>query len=386
MRITFISNYLNHHQRYLADELSNMDFKFIATREIGIERQLLGYSSEKNCDYLILSYESKELEDKAKRRIDSSDIVISGSAPEKFLKDYKKTDGILFRYTERPLKNGIELRKFLPRLVKWHYQNRNKKKVYLLCASAFTTTDYKKFLLFKNHAYKWGYFPETKKYDINKLLDKKNKKMILWCGRFVDWKHPEDAIKLAIKLKENGFDFNLKMIGNGNLELELKKLVKEYKLEEYVEFLGAIPSKRVREYMEQAGIYIFTSDRKEGWGAVLNEAMNSGCAVVASHLIGAAPYLVKHKENGLIYKSKNIEMLYEYVKFLLENQNFQNMYGEKAYKTIIDEWNAEVAAERLWNLSRHILDGEEVPVLYQTGPCSSAEEITEDWIYKEVCV
>ena len=33
--------------------------------------------------------------------------------------------------------------------------------------------------------------------------------------------------------------------------------------------------------MEQADIYLFTSDRNEGWGAVANEAMNSACAMVA---------------------------------------------------------------------------------------------------------
>lgn len=46
----------------------------------------------------------------------------------------------------------------------------------------------------------------------------------------------------------------------------------------------------VRSYMEKADIYLFTSDFNEGWGAVLNESMNSGCAVVASHAIGSVPF------------------------------------------------------------------------------------------------
>ena len=37
---------------------------------------------------------------------------------------------------------------------------------------------------------------------------------------------------------------------------------------------------------------------QEGWGAVVNEAMNSGCAVVADHMIGAAPWLIRQGENG----------------------------------------------------------------------------------------
>ena len=62
--------------------------------------------------------------------------------------------------------------------------------------------------------------------------------------------------------------------------------------------------------MEKTGIFLFTSDRQEGWGAVLNEAMNSGCAVVASHLIGAVPFLKKKKKNGLVYSSGDRKTLF----------------------------------------------------------------------------
>lgn len=48
--------------------------------------------------------------------------------------------------------------------------------------------------------------------------------------------------------------------------------------------------------MRESHIFIFTSDRGEGWGVVLSEAMANGCTVVASNKIGAAPFLVKHKK------------------------------------------------------------------------------------------
>ena len=41
---------------------------------------------------------------------------------------------------------------------------------------------------------------------------------------------------------------------------------------------------------------------QDGWGAVANEAMNSACALVAGHMIGAVPYLIRQGENGLIYE------------------------------------------------------------------------------------
>ena len=46
--------------------------------------------------------------------------------------------------------------------------------------------------------------------------------------------------------------------------------------------------------MEKSHIHLFTSNHLEGWGAVVNEAMNSGCAVVANREAGAVPYLIEH--------------------------------------------------------------------------------------------
>ena len=46
----------------------------------------------------------------------------------------------------------------------------------MLCASAYGANDFNLFKLYKNKIYKWGYFLETNKYDIDQLLDKKEKK------------------------------------------------------------------------------------------------------------------------------------------------------------------------------------------------------------------
>ncbi len=83
--------------------------------------------------------------------------------------------------------------------------------------------------------------------------------------------------------------------------------------------------------MERAEIYLFTSDRQEGWGAVLNEAMNSGCAVLTSHEIGATPYLVKDGENGIVFKSRDQKDLNRRLYELMENGKAESL-GRAAYK------------------------------------------------------
>lgn len=377
MNVVFISNYFNHHQRSLSDYLYKQcdSYYFISTKEMREERKLLGYGEANIPDYVF--YHTNDTYDDILKKIDTADVIIAGSAPESLLRECVRKNKLVFRYSERPLKKGFQIVKYPYRFIRWHYVNPSKAFIYVLCASAYAPVDYSKFLLFKNRMFRWGYFPEIKHYYLSELFEKKNKAEILWCGRFLDWKHPDDAISIARRLIADGYDFVMNIIGTGTMEASLRQSICKYHLENNVQLLGSMPPEKVREHMEEAGIYLFTSDRQEGWGAVLNESMNSGCAVVASHMIGAVPYLMKHNTNGLIYKSGDIDALYQSVKYLLAHPEEQRRFGEAAYRTITEEWNAEIAAERIVNLAQHILDGEKYPDLYESGPCSKAEILKE---------
>lgn len=378
MKILFCSNYFTHHQKPFSDalyKLTNNNYRFLAYKEMNIERSQLGWNNDFKCPYVFNMQNMGE--------IPSEDIMISGSFPEKLLRLYRKKARLLFRYSERPLKAGNSLIKYPIRFLKWHCCNPPWKPTYMLCASAFTAGDYAKFGLFKRKCYKWGYFPEMRRYDsINDVMRQKDKKMLLWCGRFLDWKHPDDAIEIAERLRDAGYNFVLKLIGSGEMEPLLRKRIKESNLENNVELLGTMSPESVRDVMEKAGIFLFTSDRKEGWGAVLNEAMNSGCAVIASHLAGATPYLVEDGRNGYVYESGNVDELYRKVRYLLNCPKKQDELGMSAYSTIAELWNADVAAERFVKLSNAILEGDKTPNLFSTGPCSCAEIVREDWYKK----
>ena len=123
--------------------------------------------------------------------------------------------------------------------------------------------------------------------------------------------------------------------------------------------------------MERAAIFLVTSDQNEGWGAVVNEAMNSGCAVVACRAVGAAPFLMEDGKNGLLFEVNDQAGLTEKIRFLLEHPEAGARMGAEAYRTIADTWNSECAAARLMALSQSLLDGH-TPELPQSGPCSPA--------------
>ena len=379
MRILFCSNYFTHHQIPLSDalyELTNHNYCFVAHKEMDAERKNLGWGND-----LARPYTCSAADQEVQKQLNNLDVLIAGSFPESQTKEYSKKAKLFFRYSERPLKAGNPVLKYIPRFLKWHYYNPPWRKAYMLCASAYTAGDYAKFGLFHGRCYKWGYFPETIRYpSIDDLIDRKAKATILWCGRFLGWKHPDDVIEVAKRLHEAGCCFKIEMIGTGEMERQLKRQASEAGLlDENVRFLGAMSPEAVRRHMESASICLFTSDRQEGWGAVLNEAMNSGCAVVASDAAGATPYLVNDGVNGSVYHSGNIQELYEKVRRLLENTTMQYSFGKAAYQTITELWNAEVAAKRFLQLSNALLNGKDASGLFANGPCSPAKPLREDW-------
>lgn len=175
------------------------------------------------------------------------------------------------------------------------------------------------------------------------------------------------------------------------MEEEIRRLTAEKGLEKEVTFCGYRKPFEVREMMEQTEVYLITSDYKEGWGAVLNEAMNSGCAVVTSHAIGAAPFLIRHGENGLVFQSGDLNDLEKQTERLIKSEAERRKLGAAAYETIRQEWNAEKAAGRLVKMAEALLGGK-IPagetvvqniesLAYEAGPLSVAEVISPGRMY-----
>ena len=259
----------------------------------------------------------------------------------------------------------------------WIKFAQNKENVYYLLSSAYASGDYKRCLADPSKMLKWGYFPELKKYDdIDSLISSKAKNSILWCARFIDWKHPETAVRIARRLKDEGYDFRMNMIGTGKMLTGIKSMIETNGLSECVYTPGPMSPECVRQYMEQSEIFLFTSDRNEGWGAVLNESMNSACAVVASHAIGSVPFLLDNGNNGLIYVDGNEDELYSNVKKLLDDQNLRRRISHNAYLTVNGEWNAVKATGKFIEISGSLLNKKEWK-FFDNGPCSKAH-ILED--------
>ncbi len=372
MKIVFLTNLVNHHQIPVADELYKLigdDYTYVAMEQLPDWLKKGGYSDTERPYILRYTDNLGEI----RNLVNDADVVIIGSAPEWLVTQRIKENKLTFHYSERWFKK-ISYHLLSPRL--WmslwlnHVRFRNKRS-YMLCASAFTATDVHKVFAYPNKCFKWGYFTKVEDFDIKTLLKAKRSDTIriMWCARFLDLKHPELAIMLAEQLKRMSYNFVIDMFGSG-VELErTKELAKSLDVVDVVKFRGNMPNEEILKQLREHDIFIFTSDRNEGWGAVANEAMSNGCAFVGSDKIGSVPFLVKDGVNGLVFKSGDLKDLTCKVKLLIENQSLREKLSKSAYQTMQNEWSPQVAAKRFIELCGSLMLGNDVA--FNDGPCSN---------------
>lgn len=377
MKLTIFTNYVHHHQLPLADEFYKVlgdNYKYVALEKLPDWLIKGGYDPTLERPYIIRAYESSVKLDEAKKLMLESDVVIgtSGPFPEVYQRQFDNK--ITFHYAERIFKKG-KWHRFSPRmgyfLYKKYFRFRNKK-TYVLAASAFAKEDFKLIGCFKDKCFKWGYFPKVDNIaNVERTYSKVNETIkIMWCARFLSWKHPELPVELAVRLRNLGVKFSIDMFGSGPMYNKIQQMIEKKKLDSFVKLNGNLPNDQIIQQMKEHDVFLFTSDKGEGWGAVLNEAMSCGCAVITSDKIGAAPFLITDMENGVLFKSESINSLTEKVLYLVNNPDKIAEFGKKAYQTINNDWSPQVAAKRFLYLSNSLMEDNICEI--KMGPCSKA--------------
>ncbi len=173
MKIVFISNFINHHQKPLSDELyrlTNGQYVYIETEPMPEDRQQLGYK-ELDAPYLVKCYNYPTPPTDIQAIIDDADAVIIGSAPDAYIVNRTKNRKLTFKYTERLYREKPSWLKLAWHKLRFEWRYSRNPNCFLLCASAFTAPDFRRIGCFKNRALKWGYFPTVNSCDRKKNLE-----------------------------------------------------------------------------------------------------------------------------------------------------------------------------------------------------------------------
>lgn len=389
MKIVIFSIILNQHQVPVADELwvqTNHQFVFVELENIGDTKG--GTENYSTRSYLLQAWKNNEVKRQAYELAVSAEVcVFSGAKSLPFQRARLKKGLLSFEMGERWLKQGLK-NLLSPNLLKniwnYHINHWNRKPIYKLCCGAFCARD--QFLLhtFRSKCYKWGYFTKIniipREGDLGLLANRQYS--LMWCSRYLRWKHPELPILMAARLKKKRYHFVLDMYGAGECEESAKRLAQKVGVDDVVRFCGTKPNDALIADMHRHEIFLFTSDQNEGWGAVANESMASGCALVASDAIGSTPYLVKDGITGLRFRSPRatsslacpdmeaLDSLCEKVEWLLDNPNERIKIQKQAMTQMHEVWSPQEAARRLLILIDCLQQGKKS--VFSDGPCSVA--------------
>ncbi|NSW90262.1 MAG: glycosyltransferase [Firmicutes bacterium] len=139
--------------------------------------------------------------------------------------------------------------------------------------------------------------------EINKELIK-----ILYVGYLRHEKGLQYLLEAVKLLRKENVNVYLTIIGEGDILVELKKVVIDLEIDKFVNFKGYIPLGETlfNEYKKH-DIFVLPSI-SEGTPRVLLEAMCKGLAVIATN-VGGIPYSVKNEYNGILVKPKDSKAL-----------------------------------------------------------------------------
>lgn len=387
MTFTFVSNYINHHQIPLCDALYRElgeDYTFIQTMPMEQERLAMGWGVDMGkLPYVKCLYEE---EYGCLKKIAESDVVLFGWTGREDIAASRLASGkTTIRVSERLYREGqwkaVSPRGLVAKYgehIKYRRQN-----VCMLCAGAYTASDFHLIGAYPGKMFKWGYFTKLRTYSDEQFEAMKPQDGVLhiaWAGRFIPLKHPEYVVRLAKALRGKGYDFYIHMMGDGELEPMIRHDVESSGLSRYFRLYGYTEPESVRDVMEKCHIHLFTSNYLEGWGAVVNEGMNSGCVEVVNAQVGAAPYLIRHGVNGFVYPKDSYEKMEDIVSELFAGWPRYKGMGRAAYETIRDTWNAEHAAQELLRFCEGLLQGRIVAA--QSGPLSVAVPVRPGKMYQ----
>ena len=137
-------------------------------------------------------------------------------------------------------------------------------------------------------------------------------------------------------------NWRLVVIGEGEQDKELKKLVEELNLGDRVHFLGFRADRL--SFLKGFDVFILPS-RSEGIPRCVMEAMAAGVAVVASDIPGCR-HLVKHKKTGLLFEKDNARHLATAIEEIASSVALKEELEKAGYDLIYSHYSAgKMAAE-----------------------------------------
>lgn len=128
----------------------------------------------------------------------------------------------------------------------------------------------------------WAYCPEVVG-EIGPVERAENATRILYLGTLALWKGPDLLIQALARVQG---DWSATLIGAGPMQAECEALVAAHPGRERITMTPYLPYAEAMDALRRYDLLVIPS-RHDGWGAVVNEALQRGVPVIASDEVGA---------------------------------------------------------------------------------------------------
>ena len=170
---------------------------------------------------------------------------------------------------------------------------------------------------------------------------------LITVGTLKEVKGYDRLLKVMNRLKREGFNFHLYILGDGLMKKGLENYRCSHNLEENVSLLGF--QANPYQYVSRCDLYICAS-YSEGFSTSATEALILGTPVCTTDVSGMRELLGKHNEYGLVTENST-KGLYGGIKRLLEDSDLLAHYRQQAMIRRNDFSTAKTVsdAERLFD-------------------------------------
>jgi glycosyltransferase involved in cell wall biosynthesis len=174
---------------------------------------------------------------------------------------------------------------------------------------------------------------------------------IVAVGRLIEKKGFGDLIEACARLSAEGRDVRCDIVGEGELEPQLRAQIAEHDLGDRVRLLGPLTQEEVRALVGGAAILaapcvIGADGNRDGLPTVLLEAMALGTPVVATDVTGI-PELVRHERTGLIAPQHDPAALAHQLTRLLDDSELAVRLASAGRSLIEAEFDVERSAAQV---------------------------------------
>jgi len=152
---------------------------------------------------------------------------------------------------------------------------------------------------------------------------------VLAVGRFVALKGFPWLIRALHMLHQRGCAVDLELIGSGDLEPELRRLIAQLGLERHVRIRGWILPDQVLAAMREATLLVHSSVGLDALPNVVKEAMAVGTPVIASDMAGV-PELLDGGRCGLLVPPGDVGALADAIERLVGDPELRDRYARAA--------------------------------------------------------